>query len=182
MTNPTCFYLHLLMLSIVLHVLFVNQNIATAISNNDEVSLIRNSCDGTHYLGTCLSVLEADSRSKSATDLKSLTRISMDIVCEEAIGLKSLFTAAEKNITDPNLIKNVKKCIEVSDYCNYRIKTFGIPDFEEGNYRFANISAKDCVDCATDCSFTGIKLFNKEIVTLHDFSADVQDFINMLQN
>ena len=70
------------MLSIVLHVLFVDHNTAIATSNNDEVPLIRQSCKATSVPDTCILVLEADSRSRSATDLKSLTRISMDIIYE----------------------------------------------------------------------------------------------------
>ncbi|KAK0599991.1 hypothetical protein LWI29_010503 [Acer saccharum] len=170
------------MLSIVLHVLFVNQNTVTARSNNDEVSLIRKSCNVTHYLDTCLSVLEADSRSRSATDLKSLTRISIDIICEQAIELKSLFIKAKENVTDPRLKSNVRVCIEAFDYCNYDLKTHGIPDFEKGNYFDANRDVDVCAVGASDCSYTGIKLFNREIATLFNFSADVVSFINMLDS
>ena len=95
MANPTCFYISLLMLYIVVHVLFVNQNTATETSNNDKVTFIKKSCNGTKISYTCLSVLDVDSRSRSATDLKNLTRISMDILYEESIGLKLVFFKAE---------------------------------------------------------------------------------------
>ncbi|KAK0578318.1 hypothetical protein LWI29_008560 [Acer saccharum] len=170
------------MLSIVLHVLFVDHNTVTATSNNDEVSLIRQSCKATSVPDTCISVLEADSRSRSATDLKSLTRISMDIVYEEAIGLKSLFIKAEENATDPVLKRNIKQCIDSFEDCSYHMKNVAIPDFEKGNYRDANIDVDVCVVCAYDCTDTGIKLFNREIVTLSDFSGDVLAFLNMLNS
>ena len=182
MANPTCFYLHFLMLYIVVRVLFVNQNTTTATSNNDEVTLIKKSCNGTEFPYTCLSVLEADSRSRNATDLKSLTRISIDIICEQAIELKSLFIKAKENVTDPRLKSNVRVCIRAFDYCNYDMKTDGIPDFEKGNYFDANLDVGVCVVSASDCSDTGIKLFNREIAAFYNFSADVLPFINMLDS
>ncbi|KAK3188092.1 hypothetical protein Dsin_027653 [Dipteronia sinensis] len=154
----------------------------TATSNNDEVSLIRQACKATSVPDTCISVLEADSRSRSATDLKSLTRISMDIIYEEAIGLTSLFIKAEENVTDPILKRNVKQCIDSFDDCSYHIKNVAIPDFEKGNYRDANIDVDFCVVSADDCKDTGIKLFNREIATLFDFSGDVLAFLNMLHS
>ncbi|TXG47303.1 hypothetical protein EZV62_026597 [Acer yangbiense] len=182
MVNPTSCYLPLLMLSIVLYVLFIDHNTATTTSYNDEVPLIRQSCKATSVPDTCISVLEADSRSRSATDLKTLTRISMDIVYEEAIGLKLLFIKAEENVTDPVLKRNIKQCIDSFEDCINNMKNVGIPDFEKGNYREANIDVDVCVVCAGDCMDTGIKLFNREIVTLFDFSGDVLAFLNMLHS
>ncbi|KAK2644180.1 hypothetical protein Ddye_019375 [Dipteronia dyeriana] len=182
MVNPTSFYIPILILSIVLHILYVDHNTVTATSNSDKVPFIRQSCKATSVPDTCISVLEADSRSRNATDLKSLTRISIDIVYEEAIGLKLLFIKAEENVTDPVLERNVKLCIKSFDYCSYHIKTAAIPDFEEGNYRDANIDVDFCGGCANDCTDTGIKLFNREIATLYDFSGDVLAFLNMLRS
>ncbi|TXG47301.1 hypothetical protein EZV62_026595 [Acer yangbiense] len=182
MVKPTCFYLPFLMLSVVLRVLFVDHNTVTATSNNDEVPLIRQSCKATSFPNTCISVLEADSRSRNATDLKSLTRISMDIVYEEAIVLKSLFIKAEENVTDPVSKRSVKQCIDSFEDCINNMKNVGIPDFEKGNYRDANIDVDFCAVCANDCRDTGIKLFNKEIVTFFDFSGDVLAFLNMLHS
>ncbi|KAK3198551.1 hypothetical protein Dsin_021966 [Dipteronia sinensis] len=180
MKNPTCFYIRLLMLYIVVYILFVEQNTATTTSNNDEVSLIRQSCNVTDYPDTCLSILEADHRSRSATDLKSLTRISMDILCEHSIGLKSLFIKAKENVTGPRDESSVRVCIQGFDYCNFDVKKNGIPHFEKGNYFELNRDIGVCAVCANDCIDTGINLFNKEIVTLRDLSIDILSFIDML--
>ncbi|KAK3198529.1 hypothetical protein Dsin_021944 [Dipteronia sinensis] len=182
MANPTCFYFHFLMLYVVVHVLFVDQNTVTATSNNEEVSLIKKSCNGTKFPDTCLSVLEADSRSRSATDLKSLTRISMDILYEEAVGLKSLFIKVKENVTDPDLKKKVSVCIDAFEFCNHNVKTFGIPDFEKGDYFHANADIGFCQDGAIDCTDTGINMFNREIETLANFTLDVLDFLNTLDS
>ncbi|KAL5783816.1 hypothetical protein ACOSP7_008845 [Xanthoceras sorbifolium] len=88
------------MLSITVHFLFINQNIVTAIKNNDKVSLIRKSCKGTDIPDTCISILDVDPHCRAAVNFKSLTRVSIDIVYEDAIGLVLLFTKAEENATD----------------------------------------------------------------------------------
>ncbi|KAL5783815.1 hypothetical protein ACOSP7_008844 [Xanthoceras sorbifolium] len=118
---------------IVVHILFINQNTATAIGNNDEVSLIRKSCIGTDFPDTCISVLEADPHSTTAANLKNLTRVSMDIVYEEAQGLVSLFTKAGENVTDRFLKQNINGCIEKFSGSSYHVKEYGIPYFENGD-------------------------------------------------
>ncbi|KAK3198519.1 hypothetical protein Dsin_021934 [Dipteronia sinensis] len=173
MAKPTCFHLSHIVLSIVVHVLFVNHNIATATSNNDEISLIKKSCSSTQFPNTCVSVLEADSRSRNATNLKSLTRISMDIVCEEVIVLKSLFIKAEENITDPVLKHTVEYCLKEFEDCIYHMKKYAIPSFEKGDYAKANDKVNVCVISSDDCHDTGIKLFSREIVTLFNFKINI---------
>ncbi|KAK3198558.1 hypothetical protein Dsin_021973 [Dipteronia sinensis] len=78
MANSTYFYIPLLILSIIVHVLFVNQNTTIVTSNDDKVTLIKKSCNDTKFLDIYLSVLYADSRNRSTTNLKSLTTLSMN--------------------------------------------------------------------------------------------------------
>ncbi|KAL5783818.1 hypothetical protein ACOSP7_008847 [Xanthoceras sorbifolium] len=139
---------------IVVHILFINQNTATAIGNNDEVSLIRKSCIGTDFPDTCISVLEADPRSTAAANLKNLTRVSMDI--------------------------NINDCIEKFSASSYHVKEYGIPYFENGDYEGANEEVSYCTNAASSCKDTGIKFFSKEIEIFYDFSADLLQFLRML--
>ncbi|KAL5783814.1 hypothetical protein ACOSP7_008843 [Xanthoceras sorbifolium] len=183
MVNTTSFYLPLLILSVVLHLLFVKQNTATiTIWSDDGVSLIRESCNGSHYPDTCISVLEADSRSIATTNLKSLARVSLDIVYEEVTGLVSLFTKARENATDHFLKQNIDLCINEFDLSSHHVKEDAIPAFEKGDYQTTNDQVGYCVDSAGYCNDTGIKLFNKEIQTLYNFSADVLHFCKMLSS
>ncbi|KAK3198403.1 hypothetical protein Dsin_021818 [Dipteronia sinensis] len=180
MSNPTYFYLPFLMLLIVVHLLFINQNTATATVNNDMVPFIRKSCAVTEYPDTCVSVLEGDPRSRIATDLKNLTKISMDIVYEEAIGLKSLFIKAGENVTDPVLKMNIGSCIGEFETCSFHMKTYGIPSFENGDYADAISQVTYCIDCSSNCTDTGTKLFNEEIETLFNLSTDVLGLSSMV--
>ncbi|TXG65287.1 hypothetical protein EZV62_006562 [Acer yangbiense] len=180
MLNPTCFYLPFLMFFIVVPLLSVNQSSATATVNNDAVPFIRKSCNGTEYPDTCIYVLEGDPRSRTTTDLKNLTRISMDIVYEEAIELKSLFIKAGENATDPVLKMNIRSCIGEFDIGSYHVKTYGIPYFEKGDYANANSQIGYIVGGSSNCNDTGTKLFNKEVETSFNFSCNVLDLLSML--
>ncbi|KAK3197934.1 hypothetical protein Dsin_021349 [Dipteronia sinensis] len=84
-------------LSIAIRLLFVSQNnIVTAKDDNNGVlSLIRKTCyNGTPFPDTCVTVLEADPRSRAATDLISLSLSAMDIVYEDAKYITSCFVKA----------------------------------------------------------------------------------------
>ncbi|KAK2638969.1 hypothetical protein Ddye_026764 [Dipteronia dyeriana] len=178
MSNPTCFYL--LMSFIVVHLLSVDQSTATTTINNDVIPFIRMSCNGTEYPHTCISVLEGDPRSRTTTDLKNLTRISMEIVYEEAIELNSLFIKAGENATDPILKSNIRLCIGEFDIGSYHVKIYGIPYFDEGDYANANGQIGYIVGGSSNCNDTGTKLFNKEVETSFNFSCSVLDLLSML--
>ncbi|KAK2640687.1 hypothetical protein Ddye_028482 [Dipteronia dyeriana] len=159
------------MLFIVVHLLFVNQNTAMALVNNDAIPLIRKSCAVTRYPDTCVSVLEGDPCSRIAPDIKNLTRISMDIVYKEAIELKSLFIKARECVTDPVLKRNIDFCIREFETCSFNMKTYGIPRVENGDYEGAINEVFYCIDCSSNCTNAGTKLFNKEIETFFNFST-----------
>ncbi|KAK0601437.1 hypothetical protein LWI29_024266 [Acer saccharum] len=168
------------MFFIIIHLLSVNQITVTAIVNNDVVSFIKKSCNGTEFPDTCISILEGDPRSKTTTDLKSLTRISMNIVYEEGIELTSLFIKAGENANDPFLKMNIRTCIEEFDIGSYRVKTYGIPAFEKGDYAEANNEIGFIVGGSSNCNDTGIKLFNKKVETSFNFSRNVLDLLSQI--
>ena len=106
--------------------------------------------------------------------------LSMDIVYEEAIELKSLFIKVGENATDLVLKMNIRTCIREFDTCSFHMKTYGIPSFENGDYADANAQDTYCIDGSDTCKDAGTKLFNKKIETLFNLSCNVLDFLSML--
>ncbi|TXG65288.1 hypothetical protein EZV62_006563 [Acer yangbiense] len=101
----------------------------------------------------------------------------MNIVYEEGIELTSLFIKAGENATDPFLKMNIRTCIEEFDIGSYRVKTYGIPAFEKGDYAEANNEIGFIVGGSSNCNDTGIKLFNKKVETSFNFSRNVLDLL-----
>ncbi|KAK2638978.1 hypothetical protein Ddye_026773 [Dipteronia dyeriana] len=120
---------------------------------------------------------KSDPRSRTTTDLKNLTRISMEIVYDEAIELKSLFIKAGENATDPFLKMNIRLCIDEFGNGSYRVKRYGIPYFDKGEYANAISEIGFIVDGSSSCNDTGTKLFNKEVETSFNFSCNVLDLL-----
>ena len=78
--------LFLSVFSIAIHLLvIVNQDSASATTDysNEITDLITKSCRGTKFPNICVSILEANPHSKSATNLKNLSRIVIDILREK---------------------------------------------------------------------------------------------------
>ncbi|KAK2636421.1 hypothetical protein Ddye_031213 [Dipteronia dyeriana] len=177
-------HLPLFIFSIVIFlVLIVNQDSASAIDYTNEVTgLITKSCSGTDVPNICVSILEADSRSKAATDLKSLSRVAIDILREKINETISLFAKAEKNVTDIILKRNIESCIKVLYEGYYAIEDGVIPNFESGDYKHAEQDFYWCASSADSCQDLGTQFFSKEVETLYNFSVDMMYFMDMLSS
>ncbi|KAK3198013.1 hypothetical protein Dsin_021428 [Dipteronia sinensis] len=178
-------HLPLFVFSIVIYLLLiVNQDSASAKTayTNEVNDLITKSCSGTKFPNTCVSILEADPRSKAATNLKNLSRIAIEILPEKINEIVSLFTKVEKNVTDPNSKHNIAICIKVLCESYYNIKSWGIPDFDSGKYGDVKIDVNSCAISAIECRDTGTQFFSKEVETLYNFSLDIRNFMDMLSS
>ncbi|KAL5783851.1 hypothetical protein ACOSP7_008880 [Xanthoceras sorbifolium] len=181
--NMVCSYLPLFVFSIVIHLLLIHhQNTVIATDYSNDVSLITKSCSGTKVPSVCTSILEADPRSKAATNLKWLSRVGIDILCEKANETISIFKKAAESETDPSLKQNLEFCGRIFGDCSYVVQHEGIPYFESGDYKSAKMEIYTCCVTASDCQDTGIKLFSKEVQTLYNFTADMTNFMDMLSS
>ncbi|KAK0600850.1 hypothetical protein LWI29_018952 [Acer saccharum] len=106
----------------------------------------------------------------------------MNIIYEEGIKLTSLFIKAGENATNPFLKMNIRTCIQEFDIGSYRVKTYGIHAFENGDYAEANNEIGFIVGGSSNCNDTGIKLFNKKVETSFNFSRNVLDLSIVIQN